>query len=823
MRKCCQCVALFAAICGLLASSEPSYWRHFATHPQSSYSRHHLNLHNDTEVLSLFSSYELNEFNAVVTSFLNTPTSQMWTPVDSISEDKPFIFYHQRKAGGTSIRGTLAETAHKENFTTYIPCYPPVACDTFSFPYNKKYALYAGHFQWGSLDESARMNSTFRSGMSCASNFREPIRRVESCLYFRFRSLLTARNATCVDDLSLEDFVSILFQYDEYGQGCFNEPFRILSGFQDETVVNHLMGLPAHPPGVSPREKVDPDVLAFILKATLDHIRRCPPTVLEIPQSFDAMINRSPIFTKHDSFTADTVLNANKHSCAKLSGDKLAIVKRYTALEMILYDAVFRKTAQRVAEEDPAHYLFRMACSRQRHYQHHQIDVVPTSSVNSSVLVPALLVSGEDNDSSIFLRESLEFATGRSTGGIFGSDREKAVFVGEESCSRNRVAVHVPAAHVSMEHSPRGTTVLRLLPKEPKSTNVTACHLNGLASFARAVIMLRDPFVELFNWIQTLPSYDTMTAPELAVTLKQLLKQESIANSSMTALYQSRYRWLMEESMFHALFESNVKAEFSKTGPVKRKFLRKTGTPVVHRFPTDQFLFVSPEALLISANGLFLVHNSHYNSQYNDTLDRVAWASSSSSSSSSSFGDKNLSSESHFLSHQSSDKTTEMENEPVAVSQRSRRKSSSGWLGSLNHLGARSRRGLSDAAPITADTAFPTLPPHLLSLSSLNDEPSTNLSLRSNALLRYVTFVGSHHGEKGDVTDDMLQRLSCTYANIQLRRPLRDKVHGIEAMAMYFKARPALLKVVTAEVMEALSALGIPVHNALFAYKAYDK
>ena len=152
MRKCCQCVALFAAICGLLASSEPSYWRHFATHPQSSYSRHHLNLHNDTEVLSLFSSYELNEFNAVVTSFLNTPTSQMWTPVDSISEDKPFIFYHQRKAGGTSIRGTLAETAHKENFTTYIPCYPPVACDTFSFPYNKKYALYACHFQWGSLD-----------------------------------------------------------------------------------------------------------------------------------------------------------------------------------------------------------------------------------------------------------------------------------------------------------------------------------------------------------------------------------------------------------------------------------------------------------------------------------------------------------------------------------------------------------------------------------------------------------------------------------------------------------------------------------------------
>eukprot|EP01033_Poteriospumella_lacustris_P017214 gene17214-12309_t len=69
----------------------------------------------------------------------------------------------------------------------------------------------------------------------------------------------------------------------------------------------------------------------------------------------------------------------------------------------------------------------------------------------------------------------------------------------------------------------------------------------------------------------------------------------------------------------------------------------------------------------------------------------------------------------------------------------------------------------------------------------------------------------------------MLQRLSCTYANIQLRRPLRDKVHEIEAMAMFFKARPELLEVVTAEVMDALSALRIPLLNALFAYKVHDK
>eukprot|EP01033_Poteriospumella_lacustris_P000987 gene987-710_t len=579
------------------------------------------------------------------------------------------------------------------------------------------------------------------------------------------------------------------------------------------------MGLPAHPPGVSPREKVDPDVLAFILKATLDHIRRCPPMVLEIPQSFDAMINRSPIFRKHDSFTSDTVLNANKHSCKKLSGEKLAIVKRYTALEAILYDAVFRKTAQRVAEEDPDHYLFRMACSRQ--YQRHQIDVVPTPSPNSSVLVPTLLVSGGDIDSSIFLRESLEFATGRSTGGIFGGDREKAVFVGEGSCSRNRMAVHVPVAHVSAGHSPRGTTVLRLLPKEPKGINVTACHRNGLASFARAVVLFRDPFVELFKWIQTLPSYDTITAPELVATLKQWHTQESIANSSMTTWNQSRYRWLMEESMFHALFESNVIAApnvTSKPGPAKRVFFRKTATPVVRRFPADQFLFVSPEALLISANRLFhLILVQHSN--YSDTLDRIAWASSSSSSSS-----QNLrSSESLFLSSESSAKTTEKGNEPKSVSQRGRRKSSSGGLDSLYYVGVRGRRGLSDVAPTTADTAFPTLPPHLLSLSSINDEPSTSLSLRSNALLRYVTFVESRHGEKGDVADDMLQRLSCTYANIQLRRPLRDKVHEIEAMAMFFKARPELLEVVTAEVMDALSALRIPLLNALFAYKVHDK
>eukprot|EP01033_Poteriospumella_lacustris_P013138 gene13138-9406_t len=411
---------------------------------------------------------------------------------------------------------------------------------------------------------------------------------------------------------------------------------------------------PAAAAAVAPhrRLKADSDILSVFLKLTLEHTRQCPPIVLEIPHSYDLMINRSPIFARHDSFEAGIVLNAHSQPCDKLHGEKLDIVKRYTALEAIVYDAVFRKTIQRLAEEHPQIYLFRMACSDQysrRTVNQTLMDVSETAASDHQDAPPVLLVSDMDSSiNTILFRETLEYATGRYTGGVYGDKALRATFEQEGVCSPENIAIHVPATRLELQHATVSTasaslsesppTPLSYLTLASDNGEAARCHAAHLSNFANAVLLFRDPFVEIFKLIQSFPLFASLTSEAIVQLLHaEFEKSAQISTTSVTATawYATRFQWYMGEPMFQLLFASPLTKgiaawKAATTATATTSSLEALLAHVPSEWPAfapRQVLLVSPEALLISANRLFqfvLVHHSQYDEKTNSIVWKAA-------------------------------------------------------------------------------------------------------------------------------------------------------------------------------------------------------
>ena len=195
-----------------------------------------------TQILFVFSSYITDDdlLNSVfvrneINKFFHYPNKIMWKVVDNVNPNYPFIFFHQRKAGGTSIRHGLMMDANYTQLSHYIICYSTTNCDDYHLP-KKKFAIYAGHFQWNSLMELNRLHVNKVLNFSCTTNFREPISRIKSCLYFRFLDEisnfeinLTYNNKSCLQFFPIDELENLLVKRDKYGNSCLDEPFRILS------------------------------------------------------------------------------------------------------------------------------------------------------------------------------------------------------------------------------------------------------------------------------------------------------------------------------------------------------------------------------------------------------------------------------------------------------------------------------------------------------------------------------------------------------------------------------------------------------------------
>jgi len=79
-----------------------------------------------------FGDRTLEYMDTVVQDLLREPN--LWPPVQNISSKHPYFFFHQRKAGGSSLRDLLAKSAKNQSVKSYIPCYNRLPCDTVTLP-----------------------------------------------------------------------------------------------------------------------------------------------------------------------------------------------------------------------------------------------------------------------------------------------------------------------------------------------------------------------------------------------------------------------------------------------------------------------------------------------------------------------------------------------------------------------------------------------------------------------------------------------------------------------------------------------------------------
>lgn len=88
------------------------------------------------------------------------------------------------------------------------------------------------------------------------------------------KAQLSSRYA-CLSNITSHELRSILLEgRSVYGRGCLNEPFRMLSGLQDEVDLALLSTAPLDGPHVT-----------AALALTLRHLASCVPLVLEMPES----------------------------------------------------------------------------------------------------------------------------------------------------------------------------------------------------------------------------------------------------------------------------------------------------------------------------------------------------------------------------------------------------------------------------------------------------------------------------------------------------------------------------------------------------------
>ena len=343
-----------------------------------------------TSALDYFSAHsnERTEVEVIVNKFLALPNLPQWAPVRDISEEHPYLFFHARKAAGSTLRSDLYDAANILGLSFYIACEGGVDCDTYKLPHNQSNAIYAMHMHWGdqfrlkelqkrhrgphqvndihhpSTDSYLRYSTTdgiedIHHSFSCMSNMREPVSRIISCIKFRFLDDShngKFSNTSCIGDLSLEELYHLLAdEVDEFANSCLNEPFRVFSGLYDEDVINSL-GIELD----TSRHLALPNLSNLslhALQATLKHYQQCAPYILELPvESSDLLAYKFPDLYSAGAYRLDMANNVGGDS-ERCSGDRskptaqqMHLLEHFAAYERVLYDAVVQKVKVAHAE-----------------------------------------------------------------------------------------------------------------------------------------------------------------------------------------------------------------------------------------------------------------------------------------------------------------------------------------------------------------------------------------------------------------------------------------------------------------------------------------
>ena len=142
------------------------------------------------------------------------------------SVDRPFIFIHQRKCGGLSVRDAVyrGAVALGLNDTSYISCFLNTSCWIFDPDPAVKgtHAIYAGHFNWYTIVPDDR-------DFSCLTTFRHPVGRVNSCISYLWPQ--TRRPVDKLANMTREEFRDFLLHtHHANNASCNNEALYMLSG-----------------------------------------------------------------------------------------------------------------------------------------------------------------------------------------------------------------------------------------------------------------------------------------------------------------------------------------------------------------------------------------------------------------------------------------------------------------------------------------------------------------------------------------------------------------------------------------------------------------
>jgi hypothetical protein len=256
------------------------------------------------------------------------------SPAKIPDERRPFVLFHIRKGGGSTLRHIIHETAQKHNISSWIPC-SNSSCIPFSLPpANRNLDVYAGHVNFVHMTQLFReigTNNFFDASQThkhiglkdgtkavvnavddsypplfdCMTNLRPTVSRVESCWNYRFGQDNAARTwrIPMAHNLTAQDWNALLpVTYDRYYNGCNNENARIFGSSADETVVNTLM-------------PNDPIFLHEFEKAA-SRMSRCVIVMVNRCEESNAIIRH------FFPWLSDTNLCGNKTNAAKTKGEK---------------------------------------------------------------------------------------------------------------------------------------------------------------------------------------------------------------------------------------------------------------------------------------------------------------------------------------------------------------------------------------------------------------------------------------------------------------------------------------------------------------------
>lgn len=334
-----------------------------------------------TPALSYFAQSPMLSFaKAALESFVAGLSAVDVLEAVDISPQAPFMFFQQKKAGGAHLRSQLHQAAVRMDIPVRDSCKAianTAACDSTPLSISERAAVYTMHNRWADQDllrmkyKSAQQSTDV--SFSCVTNFQEPVSRVLGCIIGRYfvghnhdshHSQFTKAN--CVNELTAQELLELTIQADEAGASCLNEPYRIFSRIEDESVINQLGWV------INESDRGAVEVVPSMtemevgtLEQVLSRVGQCAPFIIDhytnshrLLQKRFSRLEANGAFDIHHHDTifsqGDAEPGSNASSlCAAvlpLQHAHLDVLERLTAYERLLYDAVVKRVDEAVAQ-----------------------------------------------------------------------------------------------------------------------------------------------------------------------------------------------------------------------------------------------------------------------------------------------------------------------------------------------------------------------------------------------------------------------------------------------------------------------------------------